>query len=577
MPDAPAVLAFLSAFLTLWGLSLLARGIFGDRRRSDRRCPSCGVSMSSSAGLYCPSCAFEARSERQLHRPKPHWFMLGAGALSFLLGLASAYAAVMVHRWVYTDPNLKPPLTQWNAAAVAVALFWLCTLVWAIRGERAKGRRRCPRCWYDMQGGGGGLRCPECGHQAKHTSDLYRPRRRKRWAAAAIVGMLSAIPLYLWPKYQQGGILGITPTTVLIAGIPWLPESAILQGPFTANSLHERLIYDRLAAWQERWLQRRCRSLLRSTDDYQVMHRCLILLQPRSDQAVYNVVRTRLISQLVSDDAMRSQQAATLIMWHNLFISWNEVDHTAHPIPGLADSADVLAQLRQLTHFADPMVAHAACALLASSPPDAAAAMKRSVEIAAATRGPHSWWANTIARIAAASDQGMAALLGLLDNPDPMLRITALRGLPVEAFDDPVFVSKVQQLLLDPDITVAQAAAQRVRYQFPWVPLASLVRAFHASADDPLRRAMLYEYLATFHDRTIAWLGQQFADMLSSGDPELRTAVLDLLQSRQASAEYQDSLVPFIEPLTEHHDPAIANDAARALEIITAITATPAP
>lgn len=58
---------------------------------------------------------------------------------------------------------------------MSVNLDWLCTLagwtltgagllmlLWALFRDRSRGRRRCPRCWYDMAGVPG-LQCPECG------------------------------------------------------------------------------------------------------------------------------------------------------------------------------------------------------------------------------------------------------------------------------------------------------------------------------------------------------------------------------------------------------------------------------
>ena len=43
-------------------------------------------------------------------------------------------------------------------------------LVWAMFGDRARGRRRCPRCWYDMSGATL-LKCPECGREGCEVHD----------------------------------------------------------------------------------------------------------------------------------------------------------------------------------------------------------------------------------------------------------------------------------------------------------------------------------------------------------------------------------------------------------------------
>jgi hypothetical protein len=53
---------------------------------------------------------------------------------------------------------------------------------WVI--QRFRRRRRCPRCWYSMQGSPG-LTCSECGHEAKRERKLFKARKRWRlvWVA----------------------------------------------------------------------------------------------------------------------------------------------------------------------------------------------------------------------------------------------------------------------------------------------------------------------------------------------------------------------------------------------------------
>ncbi|MHC4810523.1 MAG: hypothetical protein ACYTEV_09170 [Planctomycetota bacterium] len=48
---------------------------------------------------------------------------------------------------------------------------------WALFSDRSRGRRRCPRCWFDMSHTAG-LRCTECGHLSREESDLRHTRRR---------------------------------------------------------------------------------------------------------------------------------------------------------------------------------------------------------------------------------------------------------------------------------------------------------------------------------------------------------------------------------------------------------------
>ncbi|MFT3684957.1 MAG: hypothetical protein QM783_08535 [Phycisphaerales bacterium] len=79
------------------------------------------------------------------------------------------------------------PVVAW--AAVACGLVFLLIVVpalwgdwWRCRKQRPVGPR-CPKCWYNMSGVTG-LRCPECGREAKSAAALLKNRRR--WLGGAI-------------------------------------------------------------------------------------------------------------------------------------------------------------------------------------------------------------------------------------------------------------------------------------------------------------------------------------------------------------------------------------------------------
>ncbi len=80
-----------------------------------------------------------------------------------------------------------PDWAIWWAGGVIVAAG-LVLLAWGWRGDRARGRRRCPKCWQEL-GDIPGRRCPECGHEAQDERALGRTRRR-RWAVS--LGLLLA-------------------------------------------------------------------------------------------------------------------------------------------------------------------------------------------------------------------------------------------------------------------------------------------------------------------------------------------------------------------------------------------------
>lgn len=84
-------------------------------------------------------------------------------------------------------PTWYPPPWLLPASYTLIALA-LAGLLWSIRGDPARGRRRCPRCWFDMAGIAA-LRCPECGAEAREERELGR-RRRYRPAMALCATLL---------------------------------------------------------------------------------------------------------------------------------------------------------------------------------------------------------------------------------------------------------------------------------------------------------------------------------------------------------------------------------------------------
>ncbi|MEL6795859.1 MAG: hypothetical protein AAFO89_03455, partial [Planctomycetota bacterium] len=124
------------------------------------------------------------------------------------------------HDLMYT---LTMPEWIWHWSGYAVALLALVGVVWALFWDRARGRRRCRRCWYDMAGvptepGDLPAACPECGRA--HAKPRHLTRTRRRWGRAVVLGLVMVVGGYgLWvvPRMQDEGRLGFVPDATL----PW--------------------------------------------------------------------------------------------------------------------------------------------------------------------------------------------------------------------------------------------------------------------------------------------------------------------------------------------------------------------
>jgi hypothetical protein len=115
--------------------------------------------------------------------------------------------------------------TDWvfwlSGGAVGVAGLWL--LYFALWKDRARGRRRCPKCWYDLSGSQSRT-CSECGHASKSERKLLKTRRRWGIAFLALVTLASALMLSRASMIARGDWAFAMPTTVLIVMLPWTED-----------------------------------------------------------------------------------------------------------------------------------------------------------------------------------------------------------------------------------------------------------------------------------------------------------------------------------------------------------------
>ncbi len=110
--------------------------------------------------------------------------------------------------------------------SAAAGLAGLLLLYWALCRDRSRGRRRCPKCWYDLRGSET-LTCSECGYTAKRERQFFKTRRRWRWVVVVVLLAVGARVLWLVPKAQSDGWLAAVPTTVVIGAIPHYGRDAI--------------------------------------------------------------------------------------------------------------------------------------------------------------------------------------------------------------------------------------------------------------------------------------------------------------------------------------------------------------
>ncbi len=112
-------------------------------------------------------------------------------------------------------------LFQWLTLAGAGLLSPVMVyFAWrALFRDRANGRRRCPKCWFDMSYTPG-VRCGECGFSAQDEKQLRRTRRRY---GLAVLAILACVGVAVGLNFRMGdrGMLSLVPTKALILSLPF--------------------------------------------------------------------------------------------------------------------------------------------------------------------------------------------------------------------------------------------------------------------------------------------------------------------------------------------------------------------
>lgn len=221
-----AILA-LSGVFVLWGVSLIWRGMSRARATAEHRhCPACDEDMRGLDTLTCPTCKNTASAEIDLLTAKPIKPAIFGGIASIALGVIILFASSYVFSWVMESERLAlSPATLAGASIVLIAIAFIAR---GIYGDRAKGRRRCPKCWYPIRTDH--LTCPECGNTAESASHFFRTRRSARLIVIGACCLMLAVVPPMISSFIKGGVVGFVPTPILILGMKHVPDHWLYGG-----------------------------------------------------------------------------------------------------------------------------------------------------------------------------------------------------------------------------------------------------------------------------------------------------------------------------------------------------------
>lgn len=165
----------------------------------------------------------------------------------------------------------------WTIGA-SLALVALALAAWALFSDRARGRKRCPKCWYDMAGSPT-LTCPECGKPATSEPKLYKTRRRWRVVIVATVVMLIGSATALAPLGRNGSWPSAIPDVVILALAPFDLGLSEIDIEIGTRFVDEDFIAANAEGWWprrmlSRWAAAKC---LRDGAPPEILHRGISL------------------------------------------------------------------------------------------------------------------------------------------------------------------------------------------------------------------------------------------------------------------------------------------------------------
>lgn len=161
-------------------------------------------------------------------KPIPGWRLLILGVLAAVAVAITAIIPGLVYSSLTggTFAGDWLDISMW-CTAVALAAMAILLACWGLFSDRDRGRKRCPRCWYDMAGSPT-LKCPECGRAAATERSLHKTRRRWWGVAAAMLLLILAGGTAVGPTLRYGGWPALLPDVVILAAIPYSPMNVAL-------------------------------------------------------------------------------------------------------------------------------------------------------------------------------------------------------------------------------------------------------------------------------------------------------------------------------------------------------------
>ncbi len=182
-------------------------------------------------------------------------------------------------------------------------------LGWALFKDRARGRKRCPKCWYDMSAAAPvesapvvTYRCPECGALARGEAALLRTRRR--WRVVWLCGVIALVAWWAPDAARRAGargIIGLAPTTGLVVLVPLFEprESEDSRSSPWADEVRVRCEKGELSSWQLRLL---CEGAIRLVCREKVPLGGRVLVEARNAWWLLGAVSCVYSSSLIAGD-----------------------------------------------------------------------------------------------------------------------------------------------------------------------------------------------------------------------------------------------------------------------------------